>query len=1022
MDRRAKLASSVTSSNFSTNNLKTSDEAVLQQLFAKVANVVVQARCKTATSGTANKWFNIDTPDHDPLRSELKFWKSMIATPSAPIQPMILDIYLDISDLYDSDQLQLMLRDQVSMRWHRISFQSLCGTSFDPITGAEFDVKKKRILLESWQLTLLQPPPTFPPDTPVMYKKCVMFFRSLYSHVRLLPAHRLFRKLAKSNPASTTESPMLKIGYRLSSSRAMPVDEAGLDQLHTKDSRNGMGEYNFGSLETSIGTVSLHVMYRTECDFAISHSDSPPTRTSTPSNDSNYFSTMPSKPGSLHHLLREDHSSTHPIKSSSTMHRPSSLRTSTPIATGTSPRSLGAMGRPSFPQTGTGGVPITHRAATPVGSIGSTRIGAASPAFSLSGSSFPRSYGAGAAGTSSASGLTDAIAMGMFDGVKQTGGGLPFSVKPRGSVASGGGGEAEWRSMEDVFGGMEESPPFHVYGVGGGEKNAAGGKIQRYGTSISSTHSATSTLSHRHSITFPRTTLPPSFTTTILNKRVSDPTLSRSSLHVPSSTPPRTPFSTSLSHSPSFNPQVMISAAAAFGAQTPPPYVTRVVVGSGQQQQSGSSLGSGGGGVGSRLQQYQHAGAVVGELGEFLKTVDSRRRSLAAGSRGKGGLLMEGSEVSGGLKKGTKIQSLAKFKQLKDSYHEFSHSLTTATGGRASAEPGVGSARTATPPPPPVLFTTSPTTPSKPAPAQPLHVAPHGASPKHFDILHRGSTPLIRASTPPTLSHYHDKPILRRPSSLHQVSVLSTVMSESGDDSSSSSAATAPAIASPIPEEHGDPTAARERVPQRPPPANTDAPPTSSRWTRPLKFPAAVLEPARVSSGFFPVADPAGRFNSDRTSSNLSSTGSSAGVMGPDEVMRTQSPALPIHAVAVGGGSGTVGQGVASSSLSTSLRSQQPPRGASVDRAVSVGPVETVGVARRNSIGNGLSGGGGGGSKAAVSEGVSAVAGRVGKLGGRFGSAPVEVPFVRRGLARGEYTWDTHDDEEEEEYEEQGCL
>jgi hypothetical protein len=81
-----------------------------------------------------------------------------------------------------------------------------------------------------------------------MYKKCVMFFRSLYSFTRLLPAFRLFKRL-KTELAlfqqNQQPSPIqggvglggvgggapLKIGYRLSTSRFMPLDEAGLGEF-----------------------------------------------------------------------------------------------------------------------------------------------------------------------------------------------------------------------------------------------------------------------------------------------------------------------------------------------------------------------------------------------------------------------------------------------------------------------------------------------------------------------------------------------------------------------------------------------------------------------------------------------------------------------------------------------------------------------------------------------------------------------------------------------------------------------
>ncbi|KAJ3226323.1 hypothetical protein HK099_005154 [Clydaea vesicula] len=69
-----------------------------------------------------------------------------------------------------------------------------------------------------------------------------MFFRSLYSIVRLLPAYYY---LKNNNYLS----------YRLSSSRGLNGNESSLEQFHSnKDIRKGVDEMDLGSIETSLGT------------------------------------------------------------------------------------------------------------------------------------------------------------------------------------------------------------------------------------------------------------------------------------------------------------------------------------------------------------------------------------------------------------------------------------------------------------------------------------------------------------------------------------------------------------------------------------------------------------------------------------------------------------------------------------------------------------------------------------------------------------------------------------------------
>ncbi|KAJ3161490.1 hypothetical protein HDU86_007272 [Geranomyces michiganensis] len=83
----------------------------------------------------------------------------------------------------------------------------------------------------------------------------------------------------------------MNVGFRVSTARSTPYDEAGLDQLHsTGDMRRGIEEYNFGSIETPLGVFSLHVNYRLECDFSIEDPDQGVLDGRLTDMDENYFS------------------------------------------------------------------------------------------------------------------------------------------------------------------------------------------------------------------------------------------------------------------------------------------------------------------------------------------------------------------------------------------------------------------------------------------------------------------------------------------------------------------------------------------------------------------------------------------------------------------------------------------------------------------------------------------------------------------------------------------------------------
>ncbi|KAJ3047243.1 autophagy protein 13, partial [Rhizophlyctis rosea] len=271
-------------------------EQIIQQFYSKAAQIIVQARWTPPNSGgdgggdgvsagggvkvakKRNAWFNLETEDPTPLRDDLKPWKLAALNTTTQPPPLIIDIYLDISNLDPASQT-LILQDGVSQLRQRITQDELKGFERD---GTR--VVKRTILLETWQLTLSHPIPTQPLDPPLVYKRSAAFFRSLYSYVRLLPAHRLFRKLRDR------EGGALKIGYRLSSSRMMRVDEAGLDQLHSSgDMRTGISEWGFGNVDTSHGVFNLHVTYRLSCDFSTDTSSTSLLNRFTDM-DENYFS------------------------------------------------------------------------------------------------------------------------------------------------------------------------------------------------------------------------------------------------------------------------------------------------------------------------------------------------------------------------------------------------------------------------------------------------------------------------------------------------------------------------------------------------------------------------------------------------------------------------------------------------------------------------------------------------------------------------------------------------------------
>ncbi|CAG8580424.1 3119_t:CDS:2 [Paraglomus brasilianum] len=207
--------------------------------------------------------FNLELEDSDIYREDIKYWRMTAVSTQSPPQPMTIQFYLDITDLAQ-DQI-LVLADEFYGR-HRVTVEEIDEDG----RGR----RKDRIMLESWTLTLSQPTPDSQAELPIVYKKSITFFRSLYAYVRLLPMYGLFKRLSMK----LTQS--MKIGHRF----VLPNANTRDDGERVVRSEKGIGkdvpiidkmtgtvasEYQFTPIETPLGVFSLEVIYRNNCDFYI---------------------------------------------------------------------------------------------------------------------------------------------------------------------------------------------------------------------------------------------------------------------------------------------------------------------------------------------------------------------------------------------------------------------------------------------------------------------------------------------------------------------------------------------------------------------------------------------------------------------------------------------------------------------------------------------------------------------------------------------------------------------------------
>jgi hypothetical protein len=80
--------------------------------------------------------------DSDVYKEDLKYWRHTATSTGLPPNPMIIEFFLDTSELPKNKIL--VITDEMSRR-NRVDIHSSCENE---------DGKSKNILLESWQLTL----------------------------------------------------------------------------------------------------------------------------------------------------------------------------------------------------------------------------------------------------------------------------------------------------------------------------------------------------------------------------------------------------------------------------------------------------------------------------------------------------------------------------------------------------------------------------------------------------------------------------------------------------------------------------------------------------------------------------------------------------------------------------------------------------------------------------------------------------------------------------------------------------
>lgn len=212
--------------------------------------------------------FQIETDEVDDFKDDLKTWKTGGSLDNRP-PPLVIEIYLDTSSLKESQSLVIL--DEEGKRWDVMeqlnSSESSAGASFHTVPSS----KNSEVVLERWRVELMTsggfPMDDFGPILPTIYKKAIVFFRSLFITTKLLPAW----KFASQGPAKNSHPALLpRCRIRTSEPGRESID---LLKQPIDGRRDPVTEYVFGDLEVPVGRLSTTVTYRNDCSFRVDDSE-----------------------------------------------------------------------------------------------------------------------------------------------------------------------------------------------------------------------------------------------------------------------------------------------------------------------------------------------------------------------------------------------------------------------------------------------------------------------------------------------------------------------------------------------------------------------------------------------------------------------------------------------------------------------------------------------------------------------------------------------------------------------------
>lgn len=244
---------------------------VIQNFHTKAALIVLHSRvelspayAKGTNAKRVNKWFNVELDETEDYKDDIRLWKTCDATDHRP-PPLIIEIYLDTKGLTNNQSLVIM--DENGKRW---DVMEALASSFSARTAGRSALDSEEVVLERWTIELGGDRGASTGDLnvvlPIVYKKGIVLFRSLFTLTRFLPAWKFSRQIDKLRSNS-----QLRLKYRIRD-RVPASNSSGSDSLTAPlcaSHEKAVEDFSFGVTESPAGPFSIKVTYRTNCDFRV---------------------------------------------------------------------------------------------------------------------------------------------------------------------------------------------------------------------------------------------------------------------------------------------------------------------------------------------------------------------------------------------------------------------------------------------------------------------------------------------------------------------------------------------------------------------------------------------------------------------------------------------------------------------------------------------------------------------------------------------------------------------------------